>query len=119
ESGIVVGCCGADGDDCGGEGFRYDHATRTIQTLPGLGRSASPIGVNAGGAATGWVEALDGTLKPSRWTEAGALQQLQTLGGPEGAGVALTDDGTAYGEAQTLAGVTRAVRWRPGVAAPQ
>ena len=119
DSGIVVGCYDADGDDCGADAFRYDQATRTIQALPGLGRAGSGIGVNSAGVVAGWVESLDGSLKPSRWTETGTLQQLQTLGGRDGAGVAVSEDGVVYGEADTLAGDTHAVRWRPGNDRPE
>jgi len=84
-----------------------------LGTLPG-GFWSDAYGVSADGSVVvGWAYSV-GQYRAFRWTAAGGMQDLGTLGGWGSAAYGVSADGSVVvGEAQNAAGHGRAFRWTP------
>ena len=86
-----------------------------LGTLPGGNRSEA-WGVSADGSVVvGSAQNAAGYDHPFRWTAAGGMRDLGTLGGSESAAYGVSADGSVVvGKAQNAAGQGRAFRWTVG-----
>jgi probable HAF family extracellular repeat protein len=83
-----------------------------LGTLPGGSESAA-TGVSADGSVVvGWAQDTAGKARAFRWTAAGGMEDLGTLGGDEsGASEVSADGSVVVGWADNAAGHWRAFRW--------
>jgi len=83
-----------------------------LGTLPG-GSSSYAYGISADGrAVVGRAENAAGNFRAFRWTAAGGIQDLGTLGGLESVAYSVSADGrVVVGGAENAAGNFRAFRW--------
>lgn len=75
------------------------------------GRTSEALFVNDAGVVLGHAEAPSGGTVAFRWTRAGGMVALETLGGDGARAVALAQSGHAVGESTTDWGATHAVLW--------
>jgi probable HAF family extracellular repeat protein len=83
-----------------------------LGTLPGGSESAA-TGVSADGSVVvGWAQDTAGKARAFRWTAAGGMEDLGTLGGDESGAAGVSADGSVVvGVAYNAAGDRRAFRW--------